>query len=133
MTISLIRAALETRLTLLSPALPTAWENKTLDAGGLAHQRAYLMPNATRTPGLDLVTKHEKGIFQVSVCYPIRQGSTLCASRAELIRAHFPAGIKLTAGGVTVLVYEWPSIGAGIPEEIFFVHPVSIKYRSFTT
>lgn len=133
MTIAKIRTALETRLSILTPALPTAWENATFEAGGQAHQRVNLMPNTTRTPGLDLITKHEKGIFQVSVCYPIKQGANACAARAELVRAHFPAGIKLTSGGVTVLVYEWPSIASGMPEDIFYITPVSISYRAFTT
>lgn len=133
MSVVLIRAALETRLALLSPVLPIAWENTTLDTAGQPYQRAYLLTNTTRTPGLDLKTKHEKGIFQVSVCYPIKPGPVACATRAELVRAHFPAGMKLTAGGVTVLVYEWPSIAAGLTEDIFYILPVSISYRAFTT
>lgn len=133
MSIVKIRAALETRLSLLAPVLQTSWENALLDVAAQAHQRAYLITNATRTPGLDLKTKHEKGIFQVSVCYPINAGPVACANRAELIRAHFPAGVKLLAGGVSVLVYEWPSIGASMTEDIFYILPVSISYRAFTT
>ena len=133
MTIALIRAALETRLLALSPALPTALENALIDPAGAAHQRAYLLPNTTKTPGFDLITKHEKGIFQVSVCYPLHQGSGACAARAELIRAQFNAGLRLTQGGITVLIYEWPSIGRAMPEDAYFVIPVSISYRSFTS
>lgn len=132
MTISKIRAALETRLSLLSPALPTSFENGMLDAAGQPHHRVYLMPNKTATPGFDLVTKHEKGIYQVSVAYPINEGTTLGGARAELVRAHFPAGLKLTSGGVMTLIYEWPSIATGMPDGIFYVIPVSISYRAFT-
>lgn len=133
MSLIKIRMALEKRLNLLTPALPIDHENLDFTALGLPHLRAFLLPNRTSMPGLDMVTKYEKGIFQVSVAYPLNQGTGEAEARVELVRAHFPAGLKLVESGVTVLIYEPPSVAAGQVDGVFFVIPVSISYRSFIT
>lgn len=133
MSIAKISGALEARLALLMPAIQTAYENMATNTTvGTPYQRVNILPAQTDMPGVDLVTKHERGIFQVSLCYPLNAGRGAAQTRAELLRAHFPAGLRLTQGGVTVQIDQPPSIGPGMPGTDVYMVPVSIRYRAFT-
>lgn len=137
MSIAKVRAALETRLGTLAPALSSAFENKAFEpVAGTPYQRVYVLPARTLSVGQDLRTRQLTGIFQVSLFYPINtyqgaSGITAVQTRADLLCAHFAAGTRLIFQGVRVNVDEPPSISTGFPDGDRFVVPVSIRYIAF--
>lgn len=129
MSFDLIRKALEKRLATLTPVLPIAYENsKFAPTVGQAYIKANLLPNKTETPTLTQSVKIERGIFQVTVCYPTGDGSTNSSARVNLISNHFPAGLVLTEGVTKVRISEAPAIAQGMVDGAFWVVPVSISF-----
>ena len=108
MSLTAIRAALETTLNAISPALLTIWENtEGTPVNGTAYQRVFLLPG----PPLNLEigpSYTERGIFQVNLNYPLGTGPAAATARAEAIRAAFKFASTHTASGVTVLVTATP-------------------------
>lgn len=127
--------ALEARLEALTPKV-TAYENATFDPSekltdeDMFYQRAYLLPAASRSPTLGGTTElvEEKGIFQVSIYYRPDEGTAGARARAEAIRAHFPRGLTLTSGGVSVQIQQRASVGPAMSSDGWYVVPVSIPY-----
>lgn len=128
MSVASIRAALEVRLSAM-PTLRTAYENVAFTpTPGEPYQRATMLPATTQNPAFGSTLKHESGIFQVSLFYPVNAGSGAAYARADAIRAHFPRGLTLTYSGSTVTIQRTPSIGpAGVDGDRYIV-PVSIPY-----
>lgn len=138
MSLALVRRALETTLAAISPALPTAWENvapentsgaETAPAASTAYQAAFLLPAPPANPEIG-PGYIEQGIFQVSLFYPLGNGSADATARAALIRAAFPFASTHAASGVTVLITQTPEVGpARIEDEQYFL-PVRIRFQS---
>lgn len=131
MSYALIRQALETRLNAMSPALPTAWENVSFTPVATGYQRVNILPAETRNPTFGGGMAMETGIMQVSLCYPIENGSATAAARAESLRAWFYRGLSLTASNVTVIIDKTPSIAPAQYEPGLYVIPVSIHFYSY--
>lgn len=125
-----VRAALETSLAAITPALPTAYENVAYTpAPGVAYQRAYLLaaaPDNTEIgPGYT-----ERGFMQVSLFYPLGGGPAAAEARAELIRAKFPFASTHTAGGTRVLITQTPEIAPARTEDDAHMVVVRIRFES---
>jgi hypothetical protein len=134
MTDFLIRAALESRLKTLTPAIPIVWQVKTPAKTFNPKDpyiKAFLMPASNRTLGLSEKTTVHKGIFQVSLCYPTGFGMRDVEAMAAAVQQHFPAGLVLEAEGVKVRIRGKPDIAADLGVESPLVVPVSIRYESF--
>lgn len=132
MSIAKVSAALETRLGTLTPALDTAYENRAFKpVADVPYQRVNLIPARTFVVGLDLTTKQLRGIFQVSLCYPLNGGRGPALARAELLFNHFPAGLKLIQSGIRVHCDEPASIASALIDGDRYVVPVSIRYLAF--
>lgn len=124
-----VRAALESRLAALAPALATAWENTAYKPDlAVAFQKPTLLRAKPENPALGSSFYRETGVFQVMLCYPLNGGSGAADDRAKLVRAWFPRGSSLTAAGVTVTIQGTPAIGAGASDGSFWCVPVSIPY-----
>lgn len=130
MTLTAIRAALETALSALTPALASAWENTVFTpVSGTAYQRVTLVM-ATPDDG-EIGGPHiEMGFLQVDLCYPQGRGAAEAAARADLIKSSFRKGTSLTASGVTVLIAATPNVLAPALEGERFVLPVRIPFRA---
>jgi hypothetical protein len=130
MSIIAIRAALETALDALSPALDTAWENLAFEpTADVPYQRASLLfalPDDQEISGRHL----EQGFLQVDLCYPPGEGSGAAAARAALLKSTFRKGVCLTASGVTVLVAQTPQILTYAIDAERYVLPVRISFRA---
>lgn len=133
MTALAIRAALETRLAAISPALPTANENiEYVPVEGAPYQRVHVL--MARPQALEMSQKlhREQGFMQVTLCYPKRGGSGDATARAELIRAAFPAASEHVSGGVTVTIDGLPEIAPAATEDDRFVLPVRVRFYAHT-
>lgn len=131
MSIAKIRAALESRLSALSPPIATAFENMAFSpVSGTPFQRVNLLPARPENEVLGSGYFREIGIFQVTLCYPANGGPAACQARAELLRNHFRRGTKVTSGGVTTLVTTTPALAASYPDGDRYCIPVSIRYMA---
>jgi hypothetical protein len=125
-----IRAALETQLATVSPAISTAYENAEFTpVTGTPYQQVTLLPatpaNVEMGPGYT-----EQGIFQANLFYPNGSGPADAIARAELIRAAFPYAASFVSGGVTVNIIATPEIGPARPEDDRFMVPVKIRFQA---
>lgn len=129
MSIDKVRTALEIALHTMVPALATVWENQDFaPVAGTPYQEAYLLPAPPDDSTMGDTHYRERGIFQVTLKYPVGVGSATAMARAQLIRATFFRGASFTSGGVTTRIPSKPEIGRGIVVNDRWVLPVSIRY-----
>lgn len=128
MSVVKVRAALETALNGISPALATAWENVAYaPITGTAYQQVHLM---LASPSNDeFGRKHrEQGYMQVKLMYPLQIGTSTVAARAELLRTTFYRGASFTASGVTVVIDQTPEVSPGSVEGDRYAVPVKVRF-----
>jgi hypothetical protein len=130
MSIASVRAALETALSAVSPAISYAWENQEFAPQvGVPYAQVTLLPatpaNVEMGPGYT-----EQGIFQANLFYPNGSGPADAIARAELIRGAFPYAASFVSGGVTVNIIATPEIGPARPEDDRFMVPVKIRWSA---
>ena len=130
MSLTAIRAALETTLNAISPALTSIWENtEGAPVNGTPYQRVFLLPG----PPLNLEigpSYTEQGYLQVSLYYPLGTGPAAATARAEAIRAAFKFASTHTASGVKVLVTATPEIGPARTEDDLYFLPVRVRFEA---
>jgi hypothetical protein len=129
MSIVSVRAALETKLNGITPAISTAWENAPFaPVAGTPYQAVFLMAATPENPTMGDGFYREQGIFQISLFYPLQAGPATAAARAELIRTAFKRGTALTSGTVTVRISRTPEIGQGRVDGDRWHVPVKCTY-----
>lgn len=128
MSIVSIRAALETALAGMTPALATAYENSPYTpVNGIPYQRAYMVfadPD-NRAYGPDYT---EQGYMQISLFYPLQTGSAAANARAQLLRTTFKRGTDFTSGGITTTIALTPSVSPAFNDGDRYVLPVKIRF-----
>lgn len=128
MSAAAVRAALEVALAAMSPALATGWENVNFTPTvGTPYQLAFLLRAQPENPEIGRFTV-ERGIFQVSLYYPLGTGPAAAEARAELIRTTFYRGASFTASGVTTIIERTPEISPGRAEDDRWVIPVRARF-----
>jgi len=128
MSVVKIRAALETALNSMSPALSTAFENTLfVPVAGTAYQQAHVL--FASPDNSEFGSRYrEMGFMQVKLMYPLSVGTATVAARAELIRTTFARGNTFTSGGVTTIVNKTPEIRPGNVEGDRYAVPVIIEF-----
>lgn len=123
-----IRAALETALNGMSPALSTSFENVTfVPVTGTAYQQVNIL--WAKPFNAEFGDRYQEvGYMQVKLMYPLQIGTSTIAARAELIRSTFKRGNTFTSGGVTVLITDTPEVSAGGVEGDRYAMPVKIRF-----
>lgn len=131
MSLSTIRKALEQRLAAMSPALATAYENAVFTpVQGTAYQRVNLLPATPDNSIQGSGGYFERGIFQVTLCYPIGVGPATIEDRAQLVRAQFKRGTTMVQGAVAVLVIDTPSVSPAFIDGDRYCIPVSVPFQA---
>jgi len=131
MSIVSVRAALETKLAAITPALATAYENAPYTpVAGTPYQAAYLLTATPENPTMGDGYYREQGIFQISLFYPLQAGSGTAAARAILIQAAFKRGTSMTSGSVTVKITRTPEISQGRVDGDRWHVPVKIVWHA---
>lgn len=131
MSVVAIRAALETALAAMSPALSTAYENKAhTPVTGTPYQRVAIM--FARPDNEELSAAHvAQGFMQVTLFYPENAGPSAASTRAELIRTTFYRGRSMTpVSGVAVTVFTTPEIMPGYVDGDRYCIPVRVRFRA---
>lgn len=129
-----IQSALNTTLALAFPAMPIAWENTEYTPTiGTAYFRVWLLPAE-----VDVMTlgpspwQERKGIFQVSVFYPIGIGFGTPKGKAAEVVAVFKAGTAITYNTLRIICEKaWPSSGMNDDNGWYHI-PVNCRYRCET-
>ena len=125
------RAALETALDGMTPALSTAWENVAFTPPVLTtpYQRAFVL---FATPENAVIGNEwiERGIFQVTLCYPLQAGDAAARARVALLRTTFYRGLTLTSGSTRVIVERTPDAGGGTADGDRWIVVVRIRWFS---
>lgn len=132
MSLILVRAALETALAAMSPALATAWENVpfTPPVPTVPYQAVYLIPAPPDNE--EYGSAHvEQAIFQVSLFYPLKDGSGAAAARAEALRTTFKRGATFTSSGVKVVTTRTPEVGQGTVDGDRWFLPVKVRVSAY--
>jgi len=125
-----IRAALETRLNALSPALQTEWENtRIIPTADIPYQSVNIL-FADPANYENSASYQELGYMQVDLRYPINQAAGPAGRRAQLLRDWFPRGLTLTSNGVTACISKTPSVGNGRFEADRYIISVKIPFFS---
>ena len=131
MSITSVRAALETKLNAITPSLATAWQNiGYTPVTGTPYQACFVMPAIPSNPTLGDDFYREQGIFQISLFYPLLEGAQDAEARAQLIRTTFKRGTAMTSGSVSVLVNTTPEIGQGRADDDRWHIPVKIRWSA---
>jgi hypothetical protein len=124
-----IRAALQTELAAITPALLTAYQNAhfTPPQPSIPYQRVNLL---FATPDNSVYGSEyiEQGYMQITLVYPQGAGPTAAVTRAELIRTTFARGNSYTSDGVVITINRTPEITDGSPEDGRFVILVKVPF-----
>lgn len=134
--LDLIRKALETHLAAIASPLATAWENVSfVPVNGTPYQRVNLLPATPEDSSLASGLHFERGIFQVTLCYPTGTGPSAAQAKAKALQAHFKRGTTLVEAPIQVLIPLTPAIGSGFkdPDEDRYCIPVSIRWQCQVT
>ena len=124
-----IRAALETRLVAMAPLLATQWENAAfVPVACTPYQAVSLLMATPQNPTLGDGFFRELGFLQVTLRYPQNAGAGAAGAQAQAIRAWFPRGLSLTAGGVSVTVSGTVDIQPGSIDGDRYAVPVRIPF-----
>jgi len=130
MSVQKIRAALETTVNSMTPALPTAWQNDSFSpANGVAWQRVSVLTGRPENQVMDASYK-ENGILRFSLFYPLRIGSALASQRIDLIRSVFPRDTKLVKDNVTVTTVGTPEKASEQVETDWYSVVIDIRFYS---
>lgn len=130
----LINAALEKRLGTLSPAMATAFENEPFEpTPGTPYQRVNLLPNTPIDHALTLDVLELRGLFQITVCYPLDAGRGPAQARAQAIADHFAPALDLTETGWRISITKTPRIAQGMSDGDRWAVPVTVVWSAFRT
>lgn len=129
MSLAAIRAALETKLK-ATLSIPIAWENAPYTP--VAEQPyASACVLLTEPENIEIGPGYtDKGIFQVSLFYPLDQGPAAALAAAEGIRAAFPFAASLTSGGSVVNIIATPEVSPARAEDDRYLVPVKVRFQA---
>ena len=129
-----IRAAFETVLNAMSPALATAWENVPFTpVAGTPYQSVTMLLAQPENPTFGDGFYRERGYFQINLCYPSQSGTAAVLARAQLLRDTFPRGKWLHSNGAELTIDKTPEIAPGHIDGDRYVVPVRINFYANIT
>jgi hypothetical protein len=129
MSLLLIRQALETALDAV-PGSQTGWENHNFDKPDGPYRRVWLLPAEPINAEMS-ASYTEHGLLQVSLYYPLSDGTADATTEAEVIRSAFFRNATFTRGGLSVIVESTPYISPAMLDDNRYVVSVRIPFRSF--
>lgn len=129
-----IRRALEKTLAALTPELSTAFENtKFTPVVGTPYQRANLLRASPADLEMSRTLTELSGIFQVTLFYPIGNGTNDIEERAEIVKALFKPPMSIAESGTVVNIFNTTKIATGYIDEDRYVVPISIPWTAQVT
>ena len=128
----IVRSFLQARLHGLSPPLPTAWENAQSEPLNAPYQRVFLLPAQPTVHGIsDHAHSRLSGILQVSLYYPLGEGTADVDERVAVINESFYAGLSVAIDGWQILIPHLPAQSTAQIINGEYVTHISIYYEAF--
>lgn len=132
MSVLNIKAAIETALNAITPALPTVWENTTyVPITGQAYQQLWFLDFITKHIEINATSYQIDSYFQIDLMFPLLSGTGTILARAEVIKSLFKQGSSFINGGQTVNITETPSISSGRVDGNCWKIIVKVYYSSW--
>ncbi|MGX2975566.1 phage tail terminator-like protein [Ursidibacter arcticus] len=126
---STIRSIIQTHLTELGK-FNTAWEgvNNKVE---LPYQSVFLNISSTTTSIIsDRPLATETGFLQVTLHYPLGNGTKAIEQRADEIRRHF-YGKSFIEDGIQVVIHSPPHLGGTFLMDDKLVMPMTINFTAY--
>lgn len=131
MSVTHIRAALETALNNMTPALATAWQNAPYTpVSGTPYQRVTILTGEPNNSVFG-ASYTEQGYMQVDLCYPQSVGASALENRFELLRTTFKRGTAFINGGITTTIDATPELSPAYLDGDRFIRPVKIRFHAY--
>ena len=132
MSNNLIKGAIEIKIASITPTISTAYENVTFTpVSGEPYQVFNLLPAINEAMFINDVSYKSLGIFQITLHYPLNQGTADVMARADLYLNAFDIGTNLVNGAATVKITDTPDIRVlGVVGDRYVV-AISVNYKSY--
>ena len=131
MSLRLIRQAFEKKLALLIPKLPVAYENVQFSpVPNIPYQRVNMLPAMPDNRIQGSANYFERGVFQITLCYPQGVGPGAAEAQSQLLRTHFKRGTALLEAGLTVTITETPRVAPARLEGDRYEIPISVAFQA---
>lgn len=99
---------------------------------GKEYQELYYLPAINDSQNIDNPDYFNRGIFQITLKYPNKQGLSKILDRCDLYVNAFAKGTKFTFQGITIAITKTPTIVNLGNESDRVVYVVSINYKAYT-
>ena len=99
---------------------------------GKEYQELYYLPAINDSQNIDNPDYFNRGIFQITLKYPNKQGLSKILDKCDLYVNAFAKGTKFTFQGLTIAITETPTIVNLGNESDRVVYAISINYKAYT-
>jgi len=116
----------------LPSGVQIAWPNVVFKGG----KKTYLEVQSFRNQPEDVVVKEDaepirRGILQISVHGPSKEGSSKTALLAGQVADHFKRGTRLSMGALQIRIMQTPSVAGELQEDSRSITPVSVAWSVY--
>ncbi len=121
------------KINSITPTIDTVLEGAGADTptAGKEYQELYYLPAINDSQNIDNPDYFNRGIFQITLKYPNKQGLSKILDRCDLYVNAFAKGTKFTFQGITIAITETPTIVNLGNESDRVVYAISINYKAY--
>ena len=121
------------KINSITPTIDTVLEGTAsyTPTAGKEYQELYYLPAINDSQNIDNPDYFNRGIFQITLKYPNKQGLSKILDRCDLYVNAFAKGTKFTFQGITIAITETPTIVNLGNESDRVVYAISINYKAY--
>ena len=121
------------KINSIIPTIDTVLEGTAsyTPTAGKEYQELYYLPAINDSQNIDNPDYFNRGIFQITLKYPNKQGLSKILDRCDLYVNAFAKGTKFTFQGITIAITETPNIVNLGNESDRVVYAISINYKAY--
>lgn len=121
------------KINSIIPTIDTVLEGTAsyTPTAGKEYQELYYLPAINDSQNIDNPDYFNRGIFQITLKYPNKQGLSKILDRCDLYVNAFAKGTKFTFQGITIAITKTPTIVNLGNESDRVVYVVSINYKAY--
>ena len=121
------------KINSIIPTIDTVLEGTAsyTPTAGKEYQELYYLPAINDSQNIDNPDYFNRGILQITLKYPNKQGMSKIQDRCDLYVNAFAKGTKFTFQGITIATTETPTIVNLGNEGDRVVYAISINYKAY--
>ena len=121
------------KINSIIPTIDTVLEGTAsyTPTAGKEYQELYYLPAINDSLHIDNSSYFDRGVYQVTLYYPNKQGLSKILDRCDLYVNAFAKGTKFTFQGLTIATTETPTIVNLGNESDRVVYAISINYKAY--